>query len=66
MPPILPSNPDVYIHTGEGVYTSLGEKFDIPPETLGSLGEQAIKAKDLAYCRSLLSPPLHCPPKFSF
>ncbi|KAG6999232.1 hypothetical protein G7Y79_00036g071880 [Physcia stellaris] len=50
MPPILPSNPDIYLHNGESVYTSLGEKFDIPPETLGSLGEQAIKAKDLAYC----------------
>ena len=60
MPPTPSSSPQYHIHDSEGVYTRLGESFDIPPETLSALGNSAIKAKELAYCRRLSQ--LHSPP----
>lgn len=53
MPPVPPSDPEYNIHDGEGVYTRLGECLDIPSVTLSALGNSAIRAKELAYCKSL-------------
>ena len=53
MPPTPSLSPEYHIHEGEGVYGRLKEIYDIPSETLSALGNSAIKAKELAYCKCL-------------